>query len=65
VFPLHVPPLRERREDVPRLAAYFLERYTREMGKPVAALTQEALELLTAYDWPGNVRSSKTRSSAW
>ena len=56
VFPLHVPPLRERRDDVARLASHFFERYTREMAKPVAALTQETLELLTAYDWPGNVR---------
>ncbi|MBN2196688.1 MAG: sigma 54-interacting transcriptional regulator [Polyangiaceae bacterium] len=56
VFPLHVPPLRERRDDVPRLANHFLDRYTREIGKPVAALTQETLEILAAYDWPGNVR---------
>jgi Nif-specific regulatory protein len=56
VFPIRVPPLRERREDVPPLAQYFLERYTREIGKPVAGLSQAALEALSAYDWPGNVR---------
>ena len=56
VFPLRVPALRERREDVPLLAAHFLERYTREFGREIAGFTQPALELLAAYDWPGNVR---------
>jgi len=56
VFPLRVPPLRERREDVPLLAAHFLERYAREFGRTVAGFTQAALERLKAYDWPGNVR---------
>jgi transcriptional regulator with GAF, ATPase, and Fis domain len=56
VFPLRVPPLRERREDVPLLAAHFLERYAREFGRDVAGFTQAALERLKAYDWPGNVR---------
>jgi Nif-specific regulatory protein len=56
VFPLRVPPLRERREDIPLLAGHFLERYSGEMGKPVAGYAQGAMELLIAYDWPGNVR---------
>jgi Nif-specific regulatory protein len=56
VFPLRVPALRERRDDVPLLAAHFLERYTREFGREIAGFTQPALELLKAYDWPGNVR---------
>jgi transcriptional regulator with GAF, ATPase, and Fis domain len=56
VFPLRVPPLRERREDVPLLAAHFLERYSREFGRSVSGFTQAALERLKAYDWPGNVR---------
>jgi transcriptional regulator with GAF, ATPase, and Fis domain len=56
VFPLRVPPLRERREDVPLLATHFLERYTREFGREIAGFTQPALELLKAYAWPGNVR---------
>jgi transcriptional regulator with GAF, ATPase, and Fis domain len=56
VFPIRVPPLRERREDVRPLTLYFLERYTREMGKPIAGLSQEVLEALRSYDWPGNVR---------
>jgi transcriptional regulator with GAF, ATPase, and Fis domain len=56
VFPLRVPALRERREDVPLLAAHFLERYTREFAREIAGFTQPALELLQAYAWPGNVR---------
>ena len=56
VFPLRVPALRERREDIPLLAGFFLERYTKEMGKPVAGFSQGAMELLMSYDWPGNVR---------
>jgi Nif-specific regulatory protein len=56
VFPIRVPPLRERRDDVARLAAHFLEIAAREMGKPIAGFTQETLAALAAYDWPGNVR---------
>ncbi len=56
VFPLRVPPLRERPEDIPALAAHFLERYTGEFGRKVAGFTQAALDRLRAYDWPGNVR---------
>ena len=56
VFPIRVPPLRERREDVPLLAGYFLSRYANEMGKPAGGFSQQAMELLQGYDWPGNVR---------
>jgi Nif-specific regulatory protein len=56
VFPLRVPPLRERRDDVPMLASTFLNRYASEFQKPVGGLTHQATELLMAYDWPGNVR---------
>jgi transcriptional regulator with GAF, ATPase, and Fis domain len=56
VFPIRVPPLRERREDIPLLAKHFLERYQQELGKPAAGYSQQAMELLQAYDWPGNVR---------
>jgi Nif-specific regulatory protein len=56
VFPIRVPPLRERRDDVPLLAKHFLDRYAREFGKPVAGFTAEALAILSAYEWPGNVR---------
>jgi transcriptional regulator with GAF, ATPase, and Fis domain len=56
VFPIRVPPLRERREDIPLLAEHFLRRYGTELGKPAAGFSQQAMELLQAYDFPGNVR---------
>jgi len=56
VFPLKVPPLRERREDVRLLVMFFLAQFARKFGKPVTAVTDETMSRLTAYDWPGNVR---------
>ena len=56
VFPLRVPPLRERREDVPLIAEHFLRKFSSEFGKPAAGFSQQAMELLQSYDWPGNVR---------
>ena len=56
VFPLHVPALRERREDIAPLAIFFLSRYTREMAKSVRGFAQETLETMSLYDFPGNVR---------
>jgi two-component system response regulator PilR (NtrC family) len=56
VIELRLPPLRDRREDVPLLAEHFLAKYAASLGKPVRALSGEAQALLTAYDWPGNVR---------
>jgi len=56
VFPIRVPPLRERREDIPLLAEHMLARYVAELGKPASGFSQQAMELLQAYDWPGNVR---------
>jgi Nif-specific regulatory protein len=56
VFPLRLPPLRERREDIALLSQHFLQKYAAEMKKPVAGISQEALDLILAYHWPGNVR---------
>jgi transcriptional regulator with GAF, ATPase, and Fis domain len=56
VFPIRVPPLRERRDDIAPLAQFFLARYTREMGKSIPGFAQETLEIMSAYDFPGNVR---------
>ncbi|MBK9259230.1 MAG: sigma 54-interacting transcriptional regulator [Polyangiaceae bacterium] len=56
VFPIRLPPLRERREDIPLLASHFLQRYAEELGKHVGGFSQQAMELMVAYDWPGNVR---------
>jgi transcriptional regulator with GAF, ATPase, and Fis domain len=56
VFPIHVPPLRERREDIPLLARHFLARAARRLHQPEYHLTPENLDLLQRHDWPGNVR---------
>jgi two-component system, NtrC family, nitrogen regulation response regulator NtrX len=56
VIPFHVPPLRDRAEDVPVLADYFLEEFTRSYGRKPKELTTEAYRLLQEYHWPGNVR---------
>jgi transcriptional regulator with GAF, ATPase, and Fis domain len=56
VFPIRLPPLRERRDDIPLIAAHFLKRYCDEIGKPIGGFSQQAMELMTAYNWPGNVR---------
>ncbi|NWF84603.1 MAG: sigma-54-dependent Fis family transcriptional regulator [Bryobacteraceae bacterium] len=56
VFPMTIPPLRERREDIPDLAQRFLERFARESGSRARAISASAMEKLVAYDWPGNVR---------
>jgi formate hydrogenlyase transcriptional activator len=56
VFPIVLPPLRARSQDIPRLARHFAMFYSSKMGKPVGALSEDVLEKLTAYSWPGNVR---------
>jgi len=56
VIPIALPPLRERREDIPLLAEHFLARYAEQMQKSIAAISGPALELLARYDWPGNIR---------
>jgi DNA-binding NtrC family response regulator len=56
VIHLHLPPLRERREDIPMLLAHFLERFCTENTKPLRLFTPSAMKLLMDYDWPGNVR---------
>jgi two-component system nitrogen regulation response regulator NtrX len=56
VVPIRVPPLRHRREDIPLLIDYFLERVSESLGKPVKTMSPQALEKLTSYSWPGNVR---------
>jgi formate hydrogenlyase transcriptional activator len=56
IFPIHVPPLRERKEDVPLLAEHFVSECARRMGKPVRGIGAQAAARLTAYEWPGNIR---------
>jgi len=56
VVPLTTPPLRERREEIPTLVNHFLTMHAKQAGKPIPQLTPKALECLSAYEWPGNVR---------
>jgi len=56
VIPIHVPSLRERREDIPLLARHFLERFRKSMEKPIEGVSPQAMQRLESYDWPGNVR---------
>jgi PAS domain S-box-containing protein len=56
VFPIEIPPLRERREDIPMLVRYFIDRYARKAGKRIRTVSNKTLELLQSYPWPGNIR---------
>jgi two-component system response regulator PilR (NtrC family) len=56
VIPIHLPPVRDRREDIPLLVAHFIEKIGRATGRPVRGITPEALAVLETYHWPGNVR---------
>lgn len=56
VIPIHIPPLRQRRDDIPLLVEHFLKTYCEAQGKPLKQVTKQAFDLLMRYDWPGNVR---------
>jgi formate hydrogenlyase transcriptional activator len=56
VFPIEMPPLRERKEDIPMLVEYFIDRFARKAGKKFQAVNKKGLELLQSYPWPGNIR---------
>lgn len=56
VFPIHIPPLRERKTDIPLLADHFVEKYSRANGKHIRRISTPAIDMLMAYHWPGNVR---------
>jgi formate hydrogenlyase transcriptional activator len=56
VFPVHVPPLRERREDIPVLVRHFTQQFARRMKKSIETIASETMDTLTRYDWPGNIR---------
>ncbi len=61
VIPLDLPPLRERREDIPLLAEHFLKIYSRKLGKKIEGITPEARQKMVLYDWPGNVRELENK----
>jgi formate hydrogenlyase transcriptional activator len=56
VFPIQIPPLRERSEDIPLLVEYFIDRYARKVGKTIRSVEKKTLQLLQSYSWPGNIR---------
>ena len=56
VFPIEIPPLRERREDIPLLVEYFVDRYASQAGKKIRTISKNSMELLRSYPWPGNIR---------
>jgi transcriptional regulator with GAF, ATPase, and Fis domain len=56
VFPIEVPPLRQRREDIPLLVEYFVDRYASKAGKKITGIDRRSLDLLRSYSWPGNIR---------
>jgi PAS domain S-box-containing protein len=56
VFPIEVPPLRERKEDIPLLVEYFIARFARKIGKTIRGISKNTLDLLVSYPWPGNIR---------
>jgi DNA-binding NtrC family response regulator len=65
VFPLRLPPLRERREDLPTLVATFVERFARESGRTPAGVSRGLLELVAAHSWPGNLRELSHEARRW
>jgi formate hydrogenlyase transcriptional activator len=56
VFPIQIPPLRERKEDIPILVEYFIQRYAGKLGKKIRSASRKTLDLLQSYSWPGNIR---------
>jgi transcriptional regulator with GAF, ATPase, and Fis domain len=56
VFPIRIPPLRERREDIPLLVSYFVQKFAKQMQKKIEGVPAAAMKRLTAWEWPGNIR---------
>jgi two-component system response regulator AtoC len=56
IFPIHLPPLRERKEDLPQLIEHFIQRFCQELNRPLITLREDTLSILLLYDWPGNIR---------
>jgi len=59
IFPITLPPLRERKEDIPLLVEYFIEQFRKELGKKLPGVSQKAMDALMSYHWPGNIREMK------
>src|SRR5204863_6029123 len=56
VFPIRIPPLRERREDIPLLVRYFAQRFAKDLRRPIESVSRESMEILCRWPWPGNIR---------
>ena len=56
VFPIRIPPLRERREDIPQLVRFFVQKFAKQMQKKIEAISPSVMKGLTAWEWPGNIR---------
>jgi len=56
VFPIRIPPLQERKEDIPQLVSYFVQKFAKQMQKKIEAISPAVMKGLTAWDWPGNIR---------
>jgi formate hydrogenlyase transcriptional activator len=56
VFPIRIPPLRERREDIPLLVHYFAQRFAKRLRRPIESISRDSMEMLCRWSWPGNVR---------
>jgi formate hydrogenlyase transcriptional activator len=56
VFPIRIPPLRERKEDIPQLVSYFVQKFAEQMQKKIETISPAVMKGLTAWDWPGNIR---------
>jgi two-component system response regulator GlrR len=61
VIPVHLPPLRERKEDIPLLADYFLKKYSQGLSKKIEGISPEAMHKMMLYDWPGNIRELENK----
>jgi DNA-binding NtrC family response regulator len=59
VIPIHIPPLRERKEDIPLLVEHFIQRYNTQFRKKVEQVSQDGMKLIMSYSWPGNIRELK------
>jgi formate hydrogenlyase transcriptional activator len=56
VFPIRIPPLRERKEDIPQLVSYFVQKFAMQMQKKIEAISPAVMKGLMAWEWPGNIR---------
>ncbi len=61
IVPLHIPPLRERKEDIPLLVEHFVRKYSREYNKPIKEISKDAIEVFISYAWPGNIRELENK----